>query len=65
MFDAVKVKNECVNHKVLDLVGDLYTSGYRIEANVNAFRTGHYHNNEVLKKLFADSSNYEIVTKGK
>ena len=63
--EGFKVKNECVNHKVLDLVGDLYTSGYRIEANVNAFRTGHYHNNEVLKKLFADSSNYEIVTKGK
>ena len=63
--EGFKVANECVNHKVLDLIGDLYTSGYRIAANVNAYRTGHYHNNEVLKKLFADSGNYEIKTEGK
>ena len=30
-------------------------------ANIKAFRTGHFHNNEVLKKNFADTSNYEIL----
>lgn len=57
-----RVENECVNHKVLDAVGDLYTSGFRILADVHANRTGHYHNNELLKKLFADKENYEIIT---
>lgn len=57
-----RVENECVNHKVLDAVGDLYTSGFRILADVEASRTGHYHNNEVLKKLFADNENFEIIT---
>lgn len=57
-----RVENECVNHKVLDAIGDLYTSGYRILADVQANRTGHYHNNELLKKLFADKDNYEILT---
>lgn len=59
--EGFKVKNECVNHKVLDLIGDMYTSGYRLIANIKAFRTGHFHNNEVLKKIFADTSNYEIL----
>ena len=56
-----KVQNECVNHKVLDAVGDLYTSGYRILANFEGYKSGHYHNNELLKKLFSDETNFEIV----
>lgn len=59
--EGFKVKNECVNHKVLDLIGDMYTSGFRINANIKAFRTGHFHNNEVLKKLFENIANYEIL----
>lgn len=59
--DGFKVENECVNHKVLDLIGDMYTSGYKILANVKAFRTGHFHNNEILKKLFENTENYEIL----
>lgn len=59
--DGFRVENECVNHKVLDAVGDLYTSGCFILGTLNARRTGHYHNNELLKKLFSDQSNYEIV----
>lgn len=60
--EGFRVKNECVNHKVLDLIGDMYTSGYRLSADVVAVRTGHFHNNEVLKKLFSDSANYKILT---
>ena len=59
--EGFRVQNECVNHKVLDAVGDLYTSGFRIIGELSAFRTGHYHMNELLKKLFEDSSNYEII----
>lgn len=56
-----RIPNECVNHKVLDAIGDLYTAGYRIYGNYSASKTGHYHNNELLKLLFADSANYQIV----
>ena len=55
-----RVKNECVNHKVLDAIGDLYTSGYVIYGRYQADKTGHWHNNELLKALFADSANYQI-----
>ena len=55
-----RVKNECVNHKVLDAIGDLYTAGYVIYGQYQADKTGHWHNNELLKLLFADSANYQI-----
>ncbi len=58
--EGFRVHNECVNHKVLDAIGDLYTSGYYILTKVIANKTGHYHNNEVLKKLFASDENYQI-----
>jgi len=59
--EGFRVKNECVNHKVLDLIGDMFTSGYYILADIKAYRTGHFHNNEVLKKLFKNQENFEIV----
>lgn len=59
--EGFRVENECVNHKVLDAVGDLFTSGFHVLADVKANRTGHFHNNELLKKLFANKENYEIV----
>ncbi len=59
--DGMKHKFECVNHKVLDAIGDMYTSGYHIIGALNADKTGHFHNNEVLKKLFSDNSNYKVV----
>ena len=56
-----RVENECVNHKVIDAVGDMYTSGYPLLAKITAEKTGHFHNNELLKKIFADEANYRIV----
>lgn len=59
--EGFRVSNECVNHKVLDTIGDLYTSGYYILAKVVANKTGHRHNNEILKVLFSSSDNYELL----
>ena len=59
--EGFRVQNECVNHKVLDTIGDLYTSGYYILAKVTASKSGHFHNNEILKVLFSSPENYEII----
>ena len=56
-----RVENECVAHKVLDCIGDMFTSGHRLQAEVTCFKSGHFHNNEILKKLFSDKDNYETV----
>ena len=45
----------------MDAIGDLFTSGHRILGELTASKTGHFHNNELLKLLFADKSNYELV----
>ena len=58
---GMKNPHECVNHKVLDAIGDMFTSGYFIIGELNAMKTGHFHNNELLKKLFSNGSNYELV----
>jgi len=57
---GLRYKKELVNHKILDLIGDLYTSGYRILGKVEANKTGHHLNNLFLKELFSDPSNYSI-----
>ncbi len=57
---GLRYRKELVNHKILDLIGDLYTSGYRIMGRVEAFKTGHHLNNLLLKELFSDSGNYGI-----
>ncbi len=57
---GLRYKKELVNHKILDLIGDLYTSGYRILGKVEASKTGHHLNNLFLKELFSDPLNYSI-----
>lgn len=57
---GLRYKKELVNHKILDLIGDLYTSGYRILGKLEANKTGHYLNNLFLKELFSDPKNYSI-----
>jgi UDP-3-O-[3-hydroxymyristoyl] N-acetylglucosamine deacetylase len=57
---GLRYKKELVNHKILDLIGDLYTSGYRILAKVEANKTGHYLNNLLLREIFSDPANYSI-----
>ena len=59
--EGFKLKNECVNHKVLDAIGDMYTAGYPIIGKLIADKTGHYHNNQILRKLFENQSNYQII----
>ncbi len=52
---------EFVNHKILDCIGDLYTSGYRIVASIDCSQGGHYLTNQLLRKLFKDKENFSII----
>ena len=59
--DGLRNKKEFVNHKILDCIGDLYTSGYRIVANVKCSQGGHYLTNQLLRKLFQNKENFSIL----
>ena len=58
---VLRNKKEFVNHKILDCIGDLYTSGYRLVANVTCSQGGHYLTNQLLKKVFRDKKNFSII----
>ena len=65
--DSVLNKNglrnslEFVNHKILDCVGDLYTSGYRMIASIKCSQGGHFMTNQLLKKVFENKENFSII----
>ena len=50
--NGLRNPNEFVNHKILDCIGDLYTCGFRMIANVTCSQGGHYLTNQLLRKLF-------------
>ena len=52
---------EFVNHKILDCIGDLYTSGYRIVASITCSQGGHYLTNQLLRKIFQNKENFSIL----
>jgi UDP-3-O-[3-hydroxymyristoyl] N-acetylglucosamine deacetylase len=57
---GLRYGKELVNHKILDLIGDLYSSGYRILGKMEGSRTGHHLNNLLLKEIFSSPDNYAI-----
>ena len=59
--DGLRNNKEFVNHKILDCIGDLYTSGYRIVANIICSQGGHYLTNQLLRKVFNDNKNFSII----
>jgi len=59
--DGLRNPKEFVNHKILDCIGDLYTSGYRMVANITCSQGGHYLTNQVLRKVFNNKDNFSII----
>ena len=60
-LDGLRNPKEFVNHKILDCIGDLYTSGYRMIASITCSQGGHYLTNSLLKKVFEDKDNFSII----
>ena len=52
---------EFVNHKILDCIGDLYTTGYRIIGSVICSQGGHFLSNQLLRKIFENKDNFSII----
>ena len=59
--DGLRNTKEFVNHKILDCIGDLFTSGYRMIASVNCSQGGHYMTNSLLRKVFENKDNFSII----
>ena len=59
--EGLRNQKEFVNHKILDCIGDLYTSGYRIIAAIKCSQGGHYLTNQLLRKVFQNKENFSIL----
>ena len=63
---GLRNEKEFVNHKILDCMGDLYLSGYRMIGSLICSQGGHSLTNKLLRKLFSDQKNYSLFEiKGK
>ena len=60
-MDGLRNSKEFVNHKILDCIGDLFTTGYRIIGSVKCSQGGHYLTNQLLRKVFSDNLNFSII----
>ena len=59
--EGLRNDKEFVNHKILDCIGDLYTSGYRVIAKIKCSQGGHYLTNQLLRKVFENNDNFSIL----
>ena len=63
---GLRNKLEFVNHKILDCMGDLYLTGYRMIGSLKCSQGGHSLTNKLLRKIFIDKQNYSLIEiKGK
>ncbi len=58
--DGLRNRHEFVYHKILDCLGDLMLSGYRIFGQVKTSQGGHALTNKLLVKFFSDKSNWSL-----
>jgi UDP-3-O-[3-hydroxymyristoyl] N-acetylglucosamine deacetylase len=57
--DGLRHEDEFVRHKMLDLLGDFFTSGGSIIADITAYKTSHNINNKFLHAVFNDPYSYK------
>ena len=60
-IEGLRNDKEFVNHKILDCIGDLFTTGYRLVASVTCSQGGHYLTNQLLRKVFQNKDNFTIL----
>ena len=63
VLNKEKLRNdkEFVNHKILDCMGDLYLSGYKILGTLICSQGGHMLTNQLLRKVFDNNSNFSLL----
>ena len=59
--DGLRNNLEFVNHKILDCMGDLFLSGYKIIGSIECSQGGHSLTNKLLRKIFEDNTNYSLI----
>ena len=59
--EKLRNTNEFVNHKILDCLGDLYLSGFKMVGKITSCQGGHNITNQGLRKLLSKNENFSII----
>ena len=59
--EKLRNQKEFVNHKILDCMGDLFLSGYKILGSIACTQGGHNLTNQLLRKVFNNDENFSIL----
>jgi UDP-3-O-[3-hydroxymyristoyl] N-acetylglucosamine deacetylase len=59
--NGLRNEKEFVNHKILDCMGDLYLTGYKIIGKIVCSQGGHKLTNQLLRKVFENDKNFSLI----
>ena len=58
--EGLRNEKEFVQHKILDMIGDLALINYNLRCSIKAHCPGHSINKQLMNKIFSTLSNFEI-----
>ena len=58
---GLRNEKEFVNHKILDCMGDLYLTGYKIIGKIVCSQGGHKLTNQLLREVFKNDENFSLI----
>jgi UDP-3-O-[3-hydroxymyristoyl] N-acetylglucosamine deacetylase/3-hydroxyacyl-[acyl-carrier-protein] dehydratase len=61
--NAYRFPDECVRHKIVDLIGDLALVGRAVRGRIVAYKSGHSLNRRLVRKLYEVAEQQERIAK--
>ena len=61
--NSYRFPNECVRHKIVDLLGDLALVGRAVKGRIVAYKSGHSLNQQLVRKLYEAAQQRERIQK--
>ncbi len=61
--NSYRFPNECVRHKIVDLVGDLALVGRAVKGRIVAYKSGHTLNQQLSKKLYEAAQQQDRIAR--
>lgn len=61
--NSFKFPDECVRHKIVDLIGDIALVGRRLAGRIVAYKSGHSLNQQLARKLYEQAQQQDRIAK--
>ena len=61
--NSFRFPDECVRHKIVDLIGDICLVGRRITGRIVAYKSGHSLNQQLARKLYEQAQQQDRISK--